>query len=54
MAHLCAASIIRAMPETEIPPVKRGDIYCARKLLAIEFVDSILLERILLTVQILI
>jgi len=25
--HLCVASIIRAMPETEIPPVKRGDIY---------------------------
>ncbi len=26
-AHLCAASNIRAMPETEIPPVLRGDIY---------------------------
>ena len=26
-AHLCAASIIRAMPETEIPPAMRGDIY---------------------------
>ena len=26
-AHLYAASIIRAMPETEIPPVIRGDIY---------------------------
>jgi len=25
--HLCTASIIRAMPETEIPPVIRGDIY---------------------------
>ena len=24
-AHLCAASIIRAMPETEIPPAMRGD-----------------------------
>lgn len=23
-AHLCAASIIRAMPETEIPPAMRG------------------------------
>ena len=27
-AHLCAASIIRAMPETEIPPAMRGDLYC--------------------------
>ena len=26
-AHLCAASIIRAMPETEIPPAMRGDLY---------------------------
>ena len=26
-AHLCAASIIRAMPETEIPPAMRGDVY---------------------------
>ena len=26
-AHLCAASIIRAMPETEIPPAMRGDFY---------------------------
>ena len=26
-AHLCAASIIRAMPETEIPPAMRGDHY---------------------------
>ena len=25
--HLCVASIPRAMPEKEIPPVKRGDIY---------------------------
>ena len=24
---MCAASIIRALPETEIPPVLRGDIY---------------------------
>ena len=24
---MCAASSIRAMPETEIPPVLRGDIY---------------------------
>ena len=29
-AHLCAASIIRAMPETEIPPAMRGDSYCIR------------------------
>lgn len=28
-AHLCAASIIRAMPETEIPPAMRGDLYFA-------------------------
>lgn len=28
-AHLCAASIIRAMPETEIPPAMRGDLYYA-------------------------
>ena len=28
-AHLCAASIIRAMPETEIPPAMRGDLYCS-------------------------
>ena len=27
-AHLCAASNIRAMPETEIPPATRGDNYC--------------------------
>ncbi len=27
-AHLCAAGIIRAMPENEIPPVLRGDFYC--------------------------
>ena len=27
--HLCVASSIRAMPETEIPPVLRGDIYLA-------------------------
>ena len=26
-AHLCAASSIRAMPETEIPPAMRGDVY---------------------------
>ena len=26
-AHLCVAGNIRAMPETEIPPVSRGDIY---------------------------
>ena len=26
-AHLCAVSIIRAMPENEIPPVLRGDFY---------------------------
>ena len=26
-AHLCAASIIRAMPETEIPPAMRGELY---------------------------
>ena len=26
-AHLCAASIIRAMPETEIPPAMRGGIF---------------------------
>ena len=30
-AHLCAASIIRAMPETEIPPAMRGDLYCIPK-----------------------
>lgn len=30
-AHLCAASIIRAMPETEIPPAMRGDLYYAGK-----------------------
>ena len=30
-AHLCAASIIRAMPETEIPPAMRGDLYCISK-----------------------
>ena len=30
-AHLCAASIIRAMPETEIPPAMRGDHYCIPK-----------------------
>ena len=29
-AHLCAASIIRAMPETEIPPAMRGDLYYAQ------------------------
>ena len=29
-AHLCAASIIRAMPETEIPPAMRGDLYFAK------------------------
>ena len=29
-AHLCAASIIRAMPETEIPPAMRGDLYSAK------------------------
>ena len=28
-AHLCAASNIRAMPETEIPPAMRGDFYFA-------------------------
>ena len=28
-AHLCAASSIRAMPETEKPPAMRVDIYCA-------------------------
>ena len=26
-AHLCAASIIRAMPETEIPPASGGGIF---------------------------
>ena len=26
-AHLSAASIIRAMPETEIPPLRGGDLY---------------------------
>ena len=26
-AHLCAASGVRAMPENEIPPATRGDIY---------------------------
>ena len=26
-AHLCAASSIRAMPENEIPPAMRVDIY---------------------------
>ena len=31
-AHLCAASIIRAMPETEIPPAMRGDLYFMREL----------------------
>jgi hypothetical protein len=29
-AHLCAASIIRAMPETEIPPAMRGDLYYSK------------------------
>ena len=29
-AHLCAASIIRAMPETEIPPAMRGDLYSGK------------------------
>ena len=32
-AHLCAASIIRAMPETEIPPAMRGDLYLLLQLL---------------------
>ncbi len=32
-AHLCAASIIRAMPETEIPPAMRGDLYYAKAVL---------------------
>ena len=27
LAHLCVASNVRAMPENEIPPVLRGDIY---------------------------
>ena len=32
-AHLCAASNIRAMPETEIPPAMRGEYYyCLYKL----------------------
>ena len=31
-AHLCAASIIRAMPETEIPPAMRGDLYFSGKI----------------------
>ena len=26
--HLCVACNIRALPETEIPPALRGDIYC--------------------------
>ena len=26
--HLCVATRIRAMPETEIPPVIRGNFYC--------------------------
>ena len=35
-AHLCAASIIRAMPETEIPPAMRGDLYlCNHRLKAV-------------------
>ena len=28
-AHLCVACSIRAMPETEIPPVLRGGLLCA-------------------------
>ena len=32
-AHLCAASIIRAMPETEIPPAMRGDLYLFKNFL---------------------
>ena len=31
--HLCVASGIRAMPETEKPPAMRGDIYCAVKVI---------------------
>ena len=29
--HLCEASSIRAMPETEKPPAMRGDIYYFKK-----------------------
>ena len=28
LAHLCAGEDIRAMPETEIPPAMRGDLFC--------------------------
>ena len=31
--HLCEASSIRAMPETEKPPAMRGDIYLLYKIL---------------------
>lgn len=38
-AHLCAASIIRAMPETEIPPryAGGGDLYCNFSVNSIDF-----------------
>ena len=35
-AHLCAASIIRAMPETEIPPAMRGDLYSYSGIMSFE------------------
>jgi hypothetical protein len=39
--HLCVASNIRAMPETEIPPVLRGDIYFIRKFEISEFLIAL-------------
>lgn len=36
-AHLCAASIIRAMPETEIPPAMRGDLYYFKQFSALYY-----------------
>ena len=48
-AHLSAASSIRAMPETEIPPVSRGDNYflyvCLKNAMTIEPIVSTLAPR---------
>ena len=33
--HLWVASSIRAMPENEIPPAKRVDIYCSMMILIV-------------------
>ena len=40
--HLCVASSIRAVPENEIPPVIRGDIYFMRNLTIFNFFTRLL------------